>query len=87
MVTKQYKGTQNLKPSQALNWIQEVQKKYALNDTESIQIQESIDVIRKFIDTNETHLDTLERFKIYALDKLSKKDLSKYLEEEYLSKK
>lgn len=87
MGTKQYKGTQGLKPSQALNWIQEVQKKYTLNDTESIQIQESIDVIRLFIETNEEHIEKLEKFKTYALDKLSKKDLSKYLEEEYLSKK
>jgi len=86
MVKTEYKGTKGLKPSQALKWIEEVHTKYSLNDSESTQIEESIEVIREFVNTAESYIEKLEKFKEYGLNKLSKKDLAQYLEEEYLKR-
>lgn len=86
MVKTEYKGTKGLKSTQALKWIEEVHTKYSLNDSESTQIQESIEVVKDFLNTAEDYIEKLEKFKEYGLNKLSKKDLAQYLEEEYLKR-
>lgn len=76
MVKSEYKGTKGLKSFQALKWVEEVHNKYSLNDNESTQIQESIEVIKQFLETAESYIEKLEKFKEYGLNKLSKKDLA-----------
>lgn len=82
----QYKGTSGLKPSQALNDLKSIQEKYSLNDTEDSQYKERFDILEDFLNTAEDYIEKLEKFKEYGLNKLSKKDLAQYLEEEYLKR-